>query len=418
MARKLLTDAHLKALQPPAEGRLELTDLRCVGLAFRITANGARSWAFRFRDPKTGKSTRATIGPYPDIGLGDARTAAATLRATVAAGANPVEQKRTKRATAQERSFAAVAERFMVEHSRRKKRSSDGDDRNLKLHVLPKWKNRQIEDIRRADAIALIEELVQGGKPTLANRVHSLISSIFSFALDNELISANPCARLRKRGEETARKRVLSDEEIRLFWKRSLLSPLSRSTGLALRLILLTGRRPSEAAEPPLSEFLHLDDAANAAWLCPGSRTKNKHDHLLPLPDLAVTIIKSGIELIEDDDKYLFPSPIDRDFPIDGHSLAVAMRRLSASDKLTGPGSNTWKVDPPTPHDLRRTFATRLSSLGVSKEDRDACMNHIPTDVGSKHYDLYDRLTEKRIAVDVWASQLFRILTCPEASIE
>lgn len=411
VARKLLTDAHLKALRPPPEGRLELTDLRCVGLAFRITANGARSWAFRFRDPKTGKSTRATIGSYPDISLGDARTAAATLRATVAAGANPVEQKRTRRTTAQERSFAAVAERFMVEHSRRKKRSSDGDDRNLKLHILPKWKNRQIEDIRRADAIALIEELVQGGRPTLANRVHSLISSIFSFAFDSELISANPCARLKKRGEETARKRVLSDEEIRLFWRRSLLSPLSKTTGLALRLILLTGRRPSEAAGSPLSEFLQLDDVTAALWMCPASRTKNKRDHLLPLSDLAIETIKTALKLVDKDDKFLFPSPVNHDVAIDGHSLAVAMRRLATGDKLTGPGSNTWRADPPTPHDLRRTFATRLSALGVSKEDRDACMNHVPTDVGSRHYDLYDRFAEKRIATRRWSEELMTILS-------
>lgn len=408
--RKLLTDSHCKAVPAPPRGRLEITDLRCAGLAFRVTANGARSWAFRFRDPKTGKSTRATIGTYPDVGLGDARTTADALRATVAAGTNPVEQKRTKRATAHERSFAAVAERFMVEHSRRKKRSSDGDDRNLNLHVLPKWKNRQIEDIRRADVIALVEELVQGGTPTLANRVQSLISSIFSFALDNELIGANPCARLKKRGEETVGTRVLTDEEIRLFWKRSLLSPLSRPTGLALRLILLTGRRPSESAEPPLSEFLLLDDPANAAWKIPGSRTKNKQDHLLPLSGAAIEAIKAALDLLEDDDKFLFPSPVDRDTAINGHSLAVAMRRLAASDKLTGPGSNTWKADPPTPHDLRRTFATRLSALGIAKEDRDACLNHIPNDVGSRHYDLYDRLAEKRTAVDLWAGLLSQII--------
>ncbi len=412
--RKLLTDSHCKAVPAPLSGRLEITDLRCAGLAFRVTANGARSWAFRFRDPKTGKSTRATIGTYPDVGLGDARTAADKLRATVAAGTNPVEQKRAKRATAHERSFPAVAERFMVEHSRRKKRSSDGDDRNLKLHVLPKWKSRQIEDIRRADVIALIEDLVQSGRPTLANRVHSLISSIFSFALDSELIGANPCARLKKRGAENVRTRVLSDEEIRLFWKRSLLSPLSRATGLALRLILLTGRRPSEAAEPPLTEFARIDDSANAAWTIPGSRTKNKHDHLLPLSGLAVETIKAALELIDDDDGFLFPSPVDRETAIDGHSLAVAMRRLSTSDKLAGPGSNTWKADPPTPHDLRRTFSTRLSALGVSKEDRDACMNHIPNDVGSKHYDLYDRLTEKRAAINLWADQLIVILGSAE----
>jgi len=38
------------------------------------------------------------------------------------------------------------------------------------------------------------------------------------------------------------------------------------------------------------------------------------------------------------------------------------MRRLAESDKLTDPGSNTWKAEPPTPHDLRRTFATRLAA--------------------------------------------------------
>ena len=60
------------------------------------------------------------------------------------------------------------------------------------------------DDVRRADVIELVEGIVTAGKPVLANRVQSLISSIFSFALDADLLSANPCARLRKRGEETA----------------------------------------------------------------------------------------------------------------------------------------------------------------------------------------------------------------------
>jgi len=85
----------------------------------------------------------------------------------------------------------------------------------------------------------------------------------------------------------------------------------------------------------------------------------------------------------------------NREAAIDGHTLTTAMQRLAESEKLTGPSSNSWKADPTTPHDLRRTFSTRLSALGVPKEDRDACMNHIPNDVGSKHYDLYDRLVEK-----------------------
>jgi integrase len=407
--RKALTDAFCRAQTAPEAGRLEFTDMRCAGLSFRITANGTRSFCFRFRDPVTRATTRATIGVYPDVSLSDARTRADAMRVTVAGGTNPVTQRRTGIATASQRSFAVIAERFMVEHSRRKKRSADGDDRNLNLHILPKWKTRQIDDIRRADVIELIEGIVAAGHQTLANRVHSLISSIFSFALDADVLAANPCARLRKRGEETAGTRVLSDAEIRLFWRRSLLSPVSRGVGLAMRLQLLTGARPSEAAEIDLRE-LALDIAEGATWTIPGARTKNKRPHLVPLSSAALATVNAGLELLEEEDEFLFPSPIKRTAPIDGHALAVAMRRMAESDKLAGPGAKSWKADPPTPHDLRRTFATRLSELGVPKEDRDACLNHIPTDVGSKHYDLYGRAREKRAALTLWATTLSDIL--------
>lgn len=409
--RKALTDAFCRAQPAPASGRVEFADLRCAGLSFRITSKGSRTFCFRFRDPLTRASTRATIGAYPDIGLGAARTRADAMRVTVADGANPVTEKRKGRATASQRAFGVIAERFMAEHSRRKKRSADGDDRNLNLHVLPKWKNRQIDDIRRADVIELVEGVVTAGKPVLANRVQSLISSIFSFALDADLLSANPCARLRKRGEETAGTRILSDPEIRLFWRRSLLSPVSRGTGLAMRLQLLTGARPSEAAEIDLRELKALDDADNASWIIPGARTKNKREHLIPLSPMALGLVRAGLEIVDEGDEFLFPSPIKRTAPIDGHALAVAMRRMAESDKLTGPGSKSWKADPPTPHDLRRTFATRLAELGVAKEDRDACLNHTPTDVGSKHYDLYERAKEKRAALEKWAEALAAILS-------
>ena len=79
--------------------------------------------------------------------------------------------------------------------------------------------------------------------------LQSLISTIFTFALDEDLVSAHPCARLKKRGEEKPRDRELRDAEIRLFWHRIVQSPVSRPTGLALRLalcpfFLIASRRP------------------------------------------------------------------------------------------------------------------------------------------------------------------------------
>jgi hypothetical protein len=153
----------------------------------------ARSWCFRFRDPRSGKTTRATIGGYPIVSLEQARERAGTLQRQVASGENPVESKRRERETASSKTFQALAERYLDEHARRHKRSSDADDRNLRLHILPKWKSRRYDEIKRADVIELVEGLVTDEKPTLANRVQALISSIFGFAMDADLVAGNPC---------------------------------------------------------------------------------------------------------------------------------------------------------------------------------------------------------------------------------
>jgi hypothetical protein len=63
--RKVLTDALIRAYPKPTNGRVELADVRCVGLSFRITSQGARSWSFRFRDRVSGK-----IGRLPSTLVG------------------------------------------------------------------------------------------------------------------------------------------------------------------------------------------------------------------------------------------------------------------------------------------------------------------------------------------------------------
>ena len=93
---------------------------------------------------------------------------------------------------------------------------------------------------------------------------------VLGFAVDSDLIDANPCTRLRKRGEERAGERVLTDPEIRLFWRKVTEPPASRPTGLGLRLALLTGVRVGEVAGIQRSELDHLGDPARAVWTIPG----------------------------------------------------------------------------------------------------------------------------------------------------
>jgi integrase len=179
------------------------------------------------------------------------------------------------------------------------------------------------------------------------------------------------------------------------------------------RLALLTGCRSSEVAGINRAELLELEAAGKAAWLLPQERSKNGRSHFVPLSELARATVLSALELISDDDDFVFPSPIETGGPITGHALTVAMRRLS--QKIDGSALKTWRVDPPSPHDLRRTVATRLSQLGTPPEDVAAILNHVRSDVTGRHYDLYQRAAEKRAALDQWADRLSSIVS-PGAS--
>src|SRR5262249_24375663 len=238
------------------------------GLEFRITAAGARSWSFRFRDV-AGKQTRATIGEYPAIGLKAARTAADAMRARVAVGGNPVEEKRAARRGANGQTFEALAARNLTEHAERHKRSHKRDARNLDLHVLPRWQGRRFATIRRGDVIELVERLIAAGKPTLANRVQSLISSIFTFGMDAAVVEANPAI-----GCASAVSRMLAGG-FSLMTKSSCLGQalsIGRALGKAASVYgWRSCARVGEVAGICRGELERLGEPDRAAWIIPGA---------------------------------------------------------------------------------------------------------------------------------------------------
>jgi integrase len=269
--------------------------------------------------------------------------------------------------------------------------------------------------------------MIAAGTATNANRVQALVSKIFSFAVDAELMAANPCIRLIKRGAENRGRRVLSDDELRIFWSGIIEKPISRSVGLALRIAALTGCRVSEVAEAELSEFTALDDPERASWTIPEPRSKNKLAHFVPLSPLALEAVREAISVATEAEArraaraggaqgapiapaHLFPSPTNRLAPITGHALSVAMIRFSKALADRG-GAPTWAVESPSPHDLRRTVATRLSGLRIPAEDVSAVLNHKRRDVTAVHYDLYDRASEKKRALNLWSETLSAIVS-------
>lgn len=61
------------------------------------------------------------------------------------------------------------------------------------------------------------------------------------------------------------------------------------------------------------------------------------------------------------------------------------------------------------PHDLRRTVATAMRELGISRGDVKLVLNHRERDVTAR-YDRYDGLAEKKRALEIWGARLAEIV--------
>jgi integrase len=386
-----------------------ISDIEVRGFRARRLPSGTVNFELRYTTD-AGLRSWIKLGEYGAITPDEARTLAKQRAGEVAAGKDPAAYKRG----AAERTFAALAGRYLIQHARRFKRSADADERILRKHVLPHWRRRDYTTLERADLIKLVEAIVADGKPVLANRVQATVSSLFSFALDADLVKAHPFLRLRKRGQERAKTRVLSDHEIRLFWKHAVnTSGVGRATGLALRLLLVLGARAGEVAGMVQNE-LEFEGTKPVGWTLPVLRAKNGCALFLPLSPLAVELIAEALSLAKKGDG-VFPN--GNGIPIAGHALAVAMRRVSAALPDGEPGVDTWRADLPTCHDLRRTAATRMGAAGVPTEDVAAILNHVSGGVTIKHYNLYDRTTEKARALARWSTILSAILKASESDV-
>jgi integrase len=111
------------------------------------------------------------------------------------------------------------------------------------MHVLPRWRDRKIVDIRRADVRDLLESL-EG--VVLPNRVLTLVKTVFRFALSLDWIDVSPAEGIRKPQLEQERDRVLTMTDMAQIWKAAEL--LGYPFGPFVRLLALTAQRRTEVA--------------------------------------------------------------------------------------------------------------------------------------------------------------------------
>ncbi|RTL86442.1 MAG: site-specific integrase [Hyphomicrobiales bacterium] len=407
-----MTDAWLRTLKPSLK-RDEYWDERTQGLCLRVTPSNVRTWSLRYVPPGSKEYRRLTLGQYPALSLAAARERVIQTRAGVSGGADPQKERvEARAASARVRTFGKLAERYIDEYAKRTKKSWEGDELLLRVHVLPSWAEKRADRITRADASALLDEIAKRS-PSSANRSQTVINKTFNWAVDSGLLSGNPSAGMRKRGgKEKPKDRVLSETEVRLFWRLVETGRVAPAITAALRLIFLTGARPGEISGISLEEIRDIADPKAALIEVPAGRMKNGRPHVIPLSPMARALVVEQLGRLAKDDTHLFASSFHGRGPIARHSLSQTLGKLiKALDPDSGdPAVVSMRAKPPTPHDLRRTCATGLAALRVPREVRLAVLAHAPTDVMGVHYDRHDLVDEKREALTLWAEKIVSIL--------
>jgi integrase len=177
----------------------------------------------------------------------------------------------------------ALANRFLDEYAaKRLKPGTFADvERYLRRHWAPLLE-LPVRRVTRADVAAHLTKLAKDSGGYAANRARAALSALFTWAIGEGLIEANPVVGTNKPADEVARDRVLTDEELAAVWGTA--RPGDYAS--IVRLLVLTGQRREEIGGMLWSEI----DTERAVWRIVAERTKNGLAHDVPLsaPALAV----------------------------------------------------------------------------------------------------------------------------------
>ena len=393
---RTLTDRFVATVAAPSSGRLEIRDQKTKGLVLRISAGGAKSWSVLYRRRIDGRRRRCTLGQYPEVSLADARDAALATLARVSRDEDPARDRRRPTAAGGPMTFGDLADRYLTRHAERSKRSGLKDRQMLTKDVLPILRHEPLVSIRRADIADIVESIVDRGAPTQANRTFEVIRGMYNWALGTGLIESSPCLGLRAPAPERSRDRTLSTDEICRFWRGLSDAPMTWSVAQILRLCLVTGQRVSEVAGVYRAEV----DFVTKEWRLAGHRVKNRVAHVVPLSALAVQLFAEAFHRTHHEE-FAFANQATGK-PITNQAVARAMSR----------SLNVLCLSDVTPHDLRRTAATGMARLGVSRLVIDKVLNHVSADRSTIAgvYDRYGYHKEKTAAMDVWGDHLISVV--------
>ena len=266
---------------------------------------------------------------------------------------------------------------------------------NFDLDIRRQIGELKIAKLTRAAVQTCIDAPRRRGAPGAAAQVYRTLRGLVNFAIRRGHIDGlDPM-----RGIDNPRPyrpgpvNAASDAELVALFATLDRSAMWASTKLAIELQLLTGARPGEVRLATWAEI----DRKRATWSISAERVKSGRMFRVHLSAPAIALLDRATALRglnENSDRrqndFLFPGA--NGGALEKMAVARALKRLT--ERLADEGGKDLR-----PHDLRRTFRTMLSRIGIPPHIAELCMNHQETETMRRVYDGHDYRAEM---VEAW----------------
>lgn len=406
----VFTEDAVRKLKPkPGEQELWF-DAKMPGLVLRVNWGGSKNWRVLYyvggktKSHGLGYFDKAGLPESERIGVKRARELAGEFKANLKEFLNrPPEQPPSV-------TFKAVAQDFLKREVTGKLRSADQIEATLKKSVFPDWQDRPFEEIRRRDVTKLLDHIADNHGLRAADMALAHIRRMMNWfaARSDDYTSPIVKGMSRTKPKERARKRILTDDEIRVMWK-ACDGDKTGTFGALVKMTLLTAQRRTKTAT------MKFDDVVDGVWIIATEAREKGNGERLKLPPVALTIIEEQRELAIND--YVFPASREgrRDGPGKHFgSFSAFGQGKEELDKVMAKSLDDippWQI-----HDLRRTGRSLMARAGVRPDIAERVLGHAIVGVeGVYNRHSYD--DERAAALEALATLIDRIVNPPTGNV-
>lgn len=391
-----LSDPAIKKAKS-ADKPYKLSDEK--GLYLLVNTAG-KYWRMDYR--YGGKRKTLALGVYPDVGLARAREKRDEARRRLADDIDPGEFKKAAKAQRIEHaanSFEVIAREWYTKAYAGKAQSTRLKTlTRLEQDVFPMIGSKPVSAITASDVRAVVARIEQRGALDIARRAFNYIGRALRYADSRGLVTRDVSAsidlNLILTNRDTKHHAALTDPVA----VGGLMRAIDGFTGsfvtvCALRLSALTFARPGEIRHAEWAEV----DLEKATWSIPGRKMKMGADHIVPLSDQAVAILRD-LHSVTGRGMYIFPSERGQSRPMSENTVNAALRRMGfTKGEMTAHGFRA----------LARTLLDEV--LGFRPDFIEHQLAHAVKDPNGRAYNRTAHLSERRKMMQVWADYLEKL---------